>query len=142
MITVSVTINRPVKVVWDYFTATDNWSKWYGGGVRAVTPTWQQGAMVMWAGGGNSPITKFVSDKEICIAGSWMDDTYSFAPKGNSMTIVKIIESDPKGGASFNDGGRAQKATLEKYLQTFKQCVEEETSAVLSQEKKWWQFWK
>jgi len=129
MITVSVTINRPVKVVWDYFTTTDNWSKWYGGAVKAVTPTWQKGAKILWAMGGEGPLTEFIPGQEICVAGAWMDNTYKFIPEGNSATIVKFIESDPKGGASYNDGGAAQKANWEKTLQKLKKCVEDETSA-------------
>ena len=129
MVTVSATIDRPVKAVWDYFTTISNWSKWYGGGLKEVTPTWQRGAKLVWALGGASPLTEFIPGQEICLSGAWMDTTYKFIPEGNSVTIVKVIESDPKGGASFNDGGAAHKAQWEKTLQKLKKSIENETSA-------------
>src|SRR5215210_802043 len=127
MITVSIKINRPSKVVWDYFTNTNNWQKWYGAGMK-VTPSWKQGAKIVWASGGDSPITKFIPGKEIGLFGRWMDTTYKFIPESDSETIVQVIESDPKGGASFNDGGAANRAQREKDLQNLKRFIEEETS--------------
>jgi hypothetical protein len=142
MITVSVKINRPSNVVWDYFTTTSNWRKWHGGAIKEVVPTWKQGAKLVWELGGSSTIIKFISGKEVCSSSTWMDTTYQFIQRKNSITIVKIIESDPKGGASFNDGGAAHKADLEHNLQKFKKFVEEETNAISVQGKKWWEIWK
>jgi len=127
MITISVTINRPANVVWDYFTTIGNWSKWYSGEVKAVTPTWQKGADIVWASGGASPVTKFVPGQEICLGGMWMDTTYQFISQGNSVTVVNFIESDPKDGASYNDSGAAQRVKWENILQKFKKCVEDES---------------
>jgi len=142
MITVSTKINRPNEVVWKYFTTTRNWRKWYGGGLKTVTPTWQEGAKLVWESGAPTPIEKFISGKEVCSSDRWIDTTFKFMPEGDSATIFTIIESDPKGGASFRDGGAANKANLEKYLQKFKEVVEKETNMSPDQGKNWWEFWK
>ena len=146
MITVSVKIDRPVDTVWDYFTTPSNWSKWYGGGLKEVVPGWQNGAKLVWALGGESPIDKIITGQEISILGAWMDTTYTFRANGSTRTIVKVIESDPKGGASFSDGGAANKAKRETALRKLKGCIEAETSTSKendsSAKKKWWEFWK
>lgn len=129
MITVSVKIDRPVGIVWDYFTTPSNWIKWYGGGVKEVVPGWKTGAKIVWASGASSPIEKIIPGQEICISGAWMDNTFRFEPEENTGTIVEVVESDPKGGASFSDGGAANKAKWEKTLRKLKECIENETSA-------------
>ena len=141
MLAVSVKINRPASVVWDYFTTTTNWSKWYGG-VKAVSPSWQQGAKILWESGGTSAILKLIPGQEFVLYGTWMDQTYRFVREGNSVTVVHVIESPPKGGASFTDGGIAHRSQLEAMLQKFKKFVEEETNPISDEGKKWWQFWK
>ncbi len=127
--TPSVKIDRPVNVVWDYFITIGNWSKWYGGGVKKIAPTWQRGAEIVWELGGSSQIVEFKPFQEICLSGAWMDTTFEFMPEGNSVTIIKVIESAPKGGAYLTDGGAAQKAQCEKTLQKLKKIIEDETSA-------------
>lgn len=128
MLSVSVKINRSISVVWNYFTTTSNWIKWYGAGLKDVVPAWQQGAKLVWELGGDSPIIKFLPEKEICLSGRWMDTTYNFLQEDNSVTIVEVIQSDPKGGAAFTDGGAAEKSKWEKMLQKFKEIVEEESN--------------
>ena len=146
MITVSVKIDRPVDTVWDYFTTPSNWNKWYGGGLKEVVPGWQKGAKLVWSLGGSSPIEKIIPGQKICISGAWMDTTYRFQPEGSTETIVEVVQSDPKGGASFSDGGAANKANLEKTLRKLKECIESETYTEKRPEaspvKKWWEFWK
>jgi uncharacterized protein YndB with AHSA1/START domain len=127
MIAVSVTIERTSKKVWDYFTTPSNWVKWYGGGLKEAAPGWQDGANLIWALGGASAITKVIPGKEISTAGKWMDTTYKFKPEGLGKTTVELILSDPKGGASFNDGGAAEKRSRESMLLKLKQCIESET---------------
>lgn len=129
MITASIKINRPSGVVWDYFTTTSNWSKWYGGGLKEVAPAWQQGASLVWELGGASPIVKFIPGRQISLAGRWMDTTYEFLPEGNSATLLKVVESDPKGGAVFTDGGASHKSQQEQALQKFKKVVEADCNA-------------
>lgn len=125
----SIKINRPVDAVWAYITTIGNWNKWYGGGVKAVVPGWEVGAKIFWELGGSSPITELIPNEKITISGSWMDTMYKFVSEGNTVTIIEVIESKPKGGAAFSDGGAAQKAKLEKTLKKLKELVEDETSA-------------
>jgi uncharacterized protein YndB with AHSA1/START domain len=142
MITDSIKIDRSVDIVWQYFTKPEKWSIWYGGGLEKVVPGWQDGAKLFWAVGGESSIEKIIPGKEICISGGWMDKTYKFTPVGKTGTIVEVIESDPKDGASFNDGGAAHKAEWKKTLQRLKECVESEYPQDQKPQKKWWEFWK
>lgn len=127
MIEVSVKINCSVDKVWDYFTTPSNWIKWYGGGVKEVVPGWKTGAKIIWTSGSGSPLTKVIPGKEICMSGGWMDVTYKFKTEGNAATIVELVESDPKGGASFTDGGAANEARWERQLQKLKECIERES---------------
>jgi uncharacterized protein YndB with AHSA1/START domain len=140
MISVSIEIDRSSETVWAYFTTPNKWSKWNGGDLKDVTPGWQKGGKLIWSSGGVSPIASFVPGKAVCISGSWMDDTYVFEAKGSKRTLVKVVQSDPKGGARFNDGGAANKAQLVKELRQLKECIENETSIATS--KKWWALWK
>ena len=105
MINVSITIERPVDIVWDYFTTPGNWSKWYGGGLKKVIPRWQNGATLAWELGGGSIIESFVTKEHIIISGSVMDTTYAFKEIGPESTLVDIQLSDPKPGMVFTDGG-------------------------------------
>jgi hypothetical protein len=132
MIKVSIVIERPINVVWDYFTKIENWSKWYDGGLKEVVPGWQNGGKLFWALGGSSPISNIIPLAEICISGSWMDTTYKFSKIGNNITGIEIIESDPKGGAVLKDGGAANKAQWEKTIQKLKACIERETKGLKS----------
>ena len=125
MLTVSVKIDRSVDQVWGYFVTPSNWIKWYGG-VKEVVPGWKTGAKIIWASGSGSPLTKVIPGKEICMSGGWMDVTYKFNAEGNAATIVELVESDPKGGASFTDGGAANEARWERQLQKLKECIEDE----------------
>jgi uncharacterized protein YndB with AHSA1/START domain len=146
VIRVSIEINRPINVVWDYYTEPVNWVKWWGGGLKEVTPGWQKGAKLIWSLGGSSPIAEIIPQEMLRTSGGFMDHTFTFRASGDSATIVEIIESDPKGGASFSDGGAAQKAKMESQLQKLKSFIENETAAAKSasktKENKWWQFWK
>ena len=128
MITVSVKADRPVDTVWDYFTTSSNWSKWHGGDIKEVVPGWQKGAKLVWSSGGDSSIENITPGQELITSGAWLDTTYRFKAEGSTGTIVEIIESDPKGGAVFSDGGAANRATLEKRLRKLKECVESEIS--------------
>lgn len=129
MIKTSIKINRSIDAVWAYFTDTDNWIKWYGGGLKEVSPCWQSGATLVWALGGASSIKKLTPKEEIFVSGAWMDTSYMFHASEESTTIVEIIQSDPKGGASFSDGGRANKAQIEKRLENLKKFIENETTS-------------
>ncbi len=123
MITVSVTIARPPQVVWDYFITSANWRKWSGGEIVKVMPAWQKGAHIVWTRGGASLITTFVPGREISWANVWVDTNYKFTPTGASSTIVQLTET-PKGGAFFTDGGAAQRAQLQSFLQSLKRTIE------------------
>jgi len=127
MIKVSITIDRAPAIVWDYFTKTENWIKWYGGELKEVVPGWQQGGKLIWGLGGASTISAIIPYVEICISGGWMDDTFKFNNIGNIATAVEIIESDPKGTATLKDGGAASKAEWEKTIRKFKSYIESET---------------
>jgi uncharacterized protein YndB with AHSA1/START domain len=146
MINISVKIDRSVDTVWEYFTTPGNWTKWYGTGVKKVDPGWQKGAKLIWSSRGHSAIKSIDPGQEICISGAWMDTTYRFKTKGNTGTTVEIVESAPRGGASFSDGGAAHKTELKKTLQKLKECIENETDvqekSATSSTKKWWEFWK
>ena len=127
MIKVTITIDRSINVAWDYFIETSNWNKWYGGGIKEVIPNWQSGAKIIWMNGGSSLIKKVDPKQEICTSGAWRDVTYKFNKKGNTATILEVIESDPKGGAFFTDGGAANKAQWETTIHKLKACIESET---------------
>lgn len=128
MIKISVTINRPVDVVWDYYTEVSNWSKWYGGGLKEVVPGWQNGAELIWELGRPSFIKKIIVGKEVLLASTWTEMTFRFKSSGKSATILEFIESDPKGGASYTDGGIGAKKEWEACLNKLKRCIESETA--------------
>jgi uncharacterized protein YndB with AHSA1/START domain len=146
MITISTQIHRNVDTVWKYFTTPSHWKKWYGGDLRSVEPNWSNGSYMIWGNGDRSRIIRLIPKKEITISGTWMDTTYSFQPEGKAKTTLKIILSDPKGGAVFSDGGASEKTKREMALWKLKELIESETSEESPHNKKplkkWWEFWK
>lgn len=141
MLHAETTVERTPDVVWAYFTEPSNWEKWWGAGLRAAQ--WREGGHLEWAGGTKSAILAITPNKMVQIAGSWVDTTWTFEPRGTAKTAVGIREGSPKGGASFSDGGAAHLASLNSYLAKFKEHVERDTprSTALSAKKRW-QFWK
>lgn len=125
MLKAEITIKRSPDIVWDYFTNTNNWEKWWGGGLKSAE--WLKEGKLYWALGGSSSIQAITPGKMVQTVGSWMDTTFTFEPKGSEETIVRIQESSPKGGASFNDGGAAHLASLNSYLNKLKEHIESET---------------
>ncbi len=55
-----------------------------------------------------------------------MDTIYKFTSSGNTSTIFEDIESDPKSGVSFSDGGVVYKAQVESIMQKLKEAIESE----------------
>jgi len=124
MIKVSMEIESSLDRVWKYFLTADNWINWYGGGLKEVVPTWQKDARLVWTLGGHSLIKNIIPHREIAFKNAWTDTKFIFQEKGNDKTVVERIESDPKRGAFFSDGGAAHKADLQKTLQRLRECIE------------------
>lgn len=129
MIIVNIKINRPVKDVWNYFTKTSNWSNWNGG--EMTQAEWKEGGTIEWKMGGASRIIAYEHQKTITIGGSWLDTTYRFSSDGKS-TQVTIEEGNPKGGATWSDGGYKHTKELEASLEKLKSLIE---SAAIAQTK-------
>ncbi|MHB8126151.1 MAG: SRPBCC domain-containing protein [Desulfitobacteriaceae bacterium] len=123
MIQISVVIDRSVKEVWNYFTTPSNWLDWYGGELKDVEPDWSEGAYLVWGLGGKSQIIACVENKELTSCGNAFDTTYQFTARGKK-TQMTVIESDPKGGGFFSDGGVAHRAELTKCMNRLKEQVE------------------
>jgi hypothetical protein len=121
-----VTINKPLKAVWEYFLVPGNWKKWRIYGLKSVSPEWREGAALYWELGGASHVLEFVPQSVITTGGTWMDTTYSFESVGSDLTKVKIRLSDPRGGAAFTDGGAAEGKRQIENLQRLKSLVEAE----------------
>lgn len=126
MLVAEIVIERPVKVVWAYFTKPKHWEKWWGGGLRSAE--WRPGGRLEWALGGASPVEDVIPARKVRIRGAWMTTTWTFEPVGNERTQVRIQESDPRGGASFTDGGVAHLRQLNEALSRLKTCIESEMS--------------
>lgn len=124
MITVNTIIERPASDVWAYLARVENWKQWWGGGVKAVQPGWQNGAQILWELGGSSTLLRVEEGKLIVIQGAWMDSSITLTPQGDGATLVELVEGDPKGGASFSDGGAAQRLKNKESLEKLKKGVE------------------
>jgi uncharacterized protein YndB with AHSA1/START domain len=120
MLNAEITIERPLEIVWAYFTEPRHWEKWWGGGLKAAQ--WREGGELEWALGGSSPIEAIIPGRMVQIAGSWMSKTFTFEPKGSGKTMVRIQESSPRGGASFSDGGASHLAQLNSSLGKLPLC--------------------
>ena len=51
MNTISVTIEKPIHQVWDFYTNLPNWRKWCGIAPRKVVPGWQTGGRLVFKSG-------------------------------------------------------------------------------------------
>ena len=127
---ITILVDRPIDVVWMYFTKPSNWNKWRGKGygLKKVVPGWENGATMIWEFSGSSTIKKIIPKKEITIVSSFIDTTYKFKEDGILTTVIMKIESKPKHGASFSDGGMAHKRQNETELQALKSSIESECS--------------
>jgi len=126
MVRVEVRINRPCRIVWDYFTNPENWKKWTEGSLRLVPPKWEEGATLVWERGPPSKILRAVPQREILIDSPYLRTTFRFAPLDDCSTLIEK-EFSAQRGAWFSDGGLAQKAKEASALAKLKQCVESET---------------
>ncbi len=124
MLTAEIIIERPVKVVWAYFTKPQHWEKWWGGGLRRAE--WKPGGKLEWALGGASLIEDVIPARMARIRGAWMTTTWTFESAGDQQTRVRIQEGEPRGGASFSDGGAAHLRQLNEALSKLKACIEGE----------------
>ena len=139
---VSVTINRSSKVIWDYFMTLENWRKWWGASISGVSPRWQNGARLTWENGDKSDLPVVRNQQEIQISSKYMNTAYYLKQKSKNQTLVEY-EFNPCSGASFSDGGRGHKDSVEKKLDKLKDCIENETDeGTKSDQKKWWKFWE
>lgn len=121
-----IIIERSPKAVWAYFTEPGNWDKWWGGELK--TAQWREGGKLEWAKGGSSSIEAITPGRMVQIDSRWFSQTFTFEPKGNGKTIVRIQEGLPKAGASFSDGGASHLAQLNSYLIKLKEHIENETN--------------
>lgn len=128
MITVSTSIERPVSDVWTYLTQPVNWQKWWGGGMQSVTPDWVTGASANWVTGGSSTLLAVEKGKSFTLQGSWMDTTFILTPQGPDSTLLVMVEGEPKGGASYSDGGAAQRQRYEESMAMLKREIESGTT--------------
>lgn len=137
-----IVINRPRDIVWQFFTDPDKWERWWGGALKSVEPAWEDGAKMVWAMGVPSPIVSLIPQQELQIEDTWMTTAFRLKDSGARATLMEI-EFEPRGGASFPDGGSAHRAQTAKSLAAFKQLVESETVAPEGREtKRWWEVWK
>jgi len=121
-----VTITRSTKTVWDYLTATGNWQKWHGGALERVEPGWTEGASLVWEVGAPSELNGVVPGEAFRTTGQFMETAYRLEPYGADGCRVRV-DFEPRGGASFSDGGRAHLTSSEKMLAQLKDCIEKET---------------
>lgn len=118
-----ITIDRSRQIVWDFFTHSKNWEKWWGASLEKVDPGWQSGATLEWGMGPPSKIVEVVPQKHIHTAATWMETSWRFTPLDEQSTLVEM-ESNPTGGASFSDGGLEYGEQMASKLDKFKKCVE------------------
>lgn len=121
-----VTIDRPYQDVWSFFVAPKNWEKWWGGTLQKVEPGWQSGATLVWANGNKSRVASVIPGREVLLANTFMKNIFRFTPLEGATLVENEFEA--AGGASFSDGGRAERAKRTSRLEKLKQCIESERS--------------
>jgi predicted RNA-binding Zn-ribbon protein involved in translation (DUF1610 family) len=65
--------------------------------------------------------------EEIHISSMFMKTAYLIKAVNDKNTLVEYA-FNPSGGASFSNGGRAHKATIDTKLANLKDCIEKETA--------------
>lgn len=124
---VDLVIARPVSVVWQYFTRPETWVGWWGGELSGVLPGWQSGATLAWGLGEQSTIGRFIPERECQVLSRWMESAFTFSPLDDRSTRVEI-GFEPRGGASFSDGGLAHMRKLAASLNRLKESVERDAA--------------
>jgi uncharacterized protein YndB with AHSA1/START domain len=117
-----VIINKPPDKIWKFITKPKNWDKWWGARLKSVKPGWENGATMIWEQG-QSKLSSVVQQSVIEITSPFITNTIRLKALPDNKTLVEF-EMAPRGGASFSDGGQAQKAKNDASLMRLKQAVE------------------
>lgn len=126
MVSTSIKIDRSINHVWEYFTTPSNWSKWYGGALKEVSPRWETGARLIWGLGGSSQIQNLIPNGEVVIDGGFVLLSFQFEKIDSQSTMI-TISKNPTRGANFTDGGAAELVKMKEELRKMKLCIESET---------------
>jgi len=137
---VEIIINRPRERVWDFFTTSRNWKRWWGADLKKVEPGWEEGAIITWGNDTTSSIIELIPQEMIRIGNNLISNIWQFKVFDKEKTLVEWEVISPI--ARFSDGGVAYRIELEATLKKLKQCIEELPLKKVSVKKKWWQFWK
>jgi uncharacterized protein YndB with AHSA1/START domain len=119
----SVTIRRSQQEVWDYLTQPEHWAQWWGAKLKQVTPSWQQGATLVWENESTAEITDLRVYEQIELTTTFMTTIFWLRQQANDLTLVEI-EDTPRGGATFNDGGVAHSNELASSLARLREAIE------------------
>jgi uncharacterized protein YndB with AHSA1/START domain len=122
-ISVSITIDRPRQVVWEYFTTPENWKKWYpDDDLVDVTPGWQEGATLVFGSGPKPPILEYVPTELL----RWGQGTFARLSDSSSSstefewgtTIRGMMADDPLLLAEFQNAFTGEVTSMLEKLKT------------------------
>lgn len=129
MISATRTIDRPIDVVWNYYTIPANWIKWYGIELKSVKPGWGAGAELNWGMTSPSIIKRLIVKGEVEITGESVDIVFKFKSPGASTTTVEVEITGPDDDISSPYNNAAVRSQWERTLNILKFCIENETEA-------------
>jgi hypothetical protein len=119
----SLIIYRPVEAVWNYLTSAENWLDWWGGALEEVVPAWEEGAILRWSQGEPTRLSPFKDRQQFGLQGKWMETVFRLADAPGDSTRLEV-EIQPRGGASFPDGGKAHIEDIATAIDRLKRLLE------------------
>lgn len=97
-VSVSITIDRPRRDLWDYITTPATWQDWYGYSVEVI-PDWQEGAILKM--GGQQPRIDRCVAPSLLAWGKGMSLTLTALDASSTSVELGTVVSDPLGDPIF-----------------------------------------
>ena len=123
MVNAEIIINKPLDIVWSFYTNPKNWGKWWLQGIKKVIPGWEEDAAVQWADNSECSVWSITPKKILQLNSQWMRTTFKFSAVSDKTTIQ--VKLDARWGEGFEDRGAVERGELVSALSKLKKCIEE-----------------
>ena len=120
----TIEIARTRQVVWQIFTDSGTWARWWGGTLNSVDPGWRVGGTLVWELGGPSKISECAPLERVTMVSSTrVRCTFTFLDAGHGRTAVTYSE-DYAGASVFVIDPARRQAQCQSIVANLRRFVE------------------
>jgi uncharacterized protein YndB with AHSA1/START domain len=122
MVNAEIIINKPLDMVWNFYTNPKNWGKWWLQGIKKIIPGWEEDAVVHWSDDSECSVWSITPKKIVQLNSQWMRTTFKFSAINEGTTLQ--VKLDARWGEGFEYRGVAERAELAGALKKLKENIE------------------